>query len=558
MIGMNKITMYELDELLRRTDGKRYSVYKKLRELIIDYGNAEAVFTKVQGDPHAPPSVIEIVIPSRAHKLSKTLFKQEYYIPLTDYISRALYRITKKLSKRCGSGYSCYIGIPRPGPWILKRSCAEIKDRDIVLRIYIGLPARGRRILGDRARKLLLESIPKIINTIISLRNNEEEIEKHIECYLDQEYLRQWLYENNYAFFIADRSILPRESSISEKPMANAIPFKSPKSFKVAVKLPSGKLVTGMAMPMGVILITGGGYHGKTTLLEAIQEGIYNHIKGDGREYIVSRKYTIMVRAEDGRIVSSVDISSFIEQLPMNSDTIKYSSLDASGSTSMAASINEAIEAGAELILIDEDTSATNLLFKDNVMAKIITKEPIRPLCLQVRDLVRKTKASVIIVASASSSFLGVADKIILMEDYIPRDITPKVKENVPHKIELDYKLPKNRIFHGIKGLRRIRAKGYKIAAEYIDGVKFELDLSYYPRIVEKGQVKFIAHIVEKISQLKRPMSIHELINYINKLIYEKGFSGFVHPVPPDLTIVDGFDVIWVLNRLYNTVFTHT
>ena len=357
-------------------------------------------------------------------------------------------------------------------------------------------------------------------------------------------------------FFIADGSILPRESSLSEKPMKNATPFKSPRTLRVTVRLPSGKQITGMAMPRGIIVITGGGYHGKTTLLKAIQDGIYNHIRGDGREYVVSRKYAVVVKAEDGRIVSNVDISSFVNNLPTGEDTSRYSSLNSSGSTSMAASINEAIEASAEVILIDEDTSATNLLFKDEIMRKVITKEPIRPLNLQIRDLVNKTKVGMVIITSASSSFLDIADKVILMENYVPKDITIYVRKYVTPKIELRYRLPRNRLFHGVRGLRKISSKGYKIVAEYSDGVRFELDLAYYPRIVEESQVKFISCIIRRLAHLRKPMSIPKLINYINKLVNDKGFSAFTYPVPPDLTSTDGFDVLWVLNRLYNAVFT--
>lgn len=552
---MIRIGISELKELLRKIDGKRYSMYKKLRNLVINYDVAKAILTKIQGDPHAPPSIMEITIPSKVHKLPNKFLRGEFQTPLTDYIARVLYRVTRKYSRKCGSGYSCYIGIPKPGPWILKRSCVGVKNGDIVLRMYIGLPARNRRVLGNKASELLIKHTLGIVDTIIELRSKVGEIEKHIECYIDQEYLRQWLYRNNYMFFIADRSILPRESSLSEKPMKNAILFKSPRPLRVIVRLPSGKQITGMAMPMGIAVITGGGYHGKTTLLKAIQNGIYNHVKGDGREYIVSRKYTVIIRAEDGRIVSNVDISSFINNLPTGEDTLKYSSLNSSGSTSMAASINEAIEANAEVILMDEDTSATNLLFKDEVMSKVIAKEPIKPLHLQIRDLVNKTKIGIVIVTSASSSFLDVADRIILMENYIPRDITTDIRKYAAPKSELPYKSPRSRVFHGIRGLRKIRAKDYRIVTEYSDGIRFELDLAYYSRIVEKGQVKFIAYIVKKLANLERPMSIPKLINYVNELISNKGFSAFIHPIPPDLTTVDGFDVVWVLNRLYNAVF---
>ncbi len=552
------ISLSELKRLIRSIDGRGYGAYKRLKGLVVSYEIAKLRFTKVQGDPHAPPSIAEVVIPFRTHKLPEDLLKPEYMTPLTDFIARELYKITRSIRRKCGSGYSCYVGVPQPGPWILRRSCAEFEGRDLILRFYVGLPARGRRVLGSQAVALLLEGIPKVIKHVVRLRARASEIRDHIMNYIDQEYMRKWLYEREYVAFVGNGSILPRESSISEKPMKGAVPFKSPEALEEAIELPSGKVVKGMALPEGLTVVTGGGYHGKTTLLEAVQEGIYDHVAGDGREFVVSRKYTVLVKAEDGRIVSHVDISSFISRLPSGEDTADYVSLDASGSTSMAASISEAIEVGAEVLLIDEDTSATNLLYKDEVMSELIPDDPIKTLDSQVRDLIRKTGVSVVAVMSASSSFLGIADKVIRMRRYLPEDITHLARDRGRYSSsqQASYRQPKWRIFRGIEGLKKLKSSGYKLVAEYANGERFELDLSYYPRIVEKGQVKFIACIMKKLRSLRNPMSVRELVSYINNLISEEGFSAFVEPVPPDLTEADGFDVVWVLNRFYRALFT--
>ena len=550
------LSLEGLKELLKGIDGKRFSTYKRLKGIVIDYRVAKARFTKVQPDPHAPPSIIEVVISKSSHGFPKELLTEPKSVPLTDYLARALYVVLRRLRRKCGTGYSCYLGIPKPGPWILKRSCVEVCGDDLILRWFIGLPARGRRVLGREARNLLLNDVPKVINSITSLKKEISKIERHVNNYLDQEFVRSWLCKNGYVAFIVDGSVLPRESSISERPMPNAVPFKSPKSLRVTIRLPSGKSVSGMAIPKGFTVITGGGYHGKTTLLESIQEGIYNHIEGDGRELVVSRGYTILVKAEDGRLVHHVDISTFISKLPSGDDTRDFTTLDASGSTSMAASINEAIELGAEVLLIDEDTSATNLLFKDEVMYGIIREEPIRPLSRQVRDLIKKTGTSVIAVVSASPSLLRYADHVVLMENYIPQDITEKVKEVLKGLDQEEYSPPRVRVFKGIKGLKKVRAKGFKIVTEYTDGTTFELDLTNNPRIVEVGQVKFIAITIRELSRLvKKPLRTNELMKYLNKVIKKEGFN-IETPTPPDLTWVDAFDVLWVLNRLYNAVFT--
>ncbi len=542
--------------MFRRVDGRGFRCYKRLLSgKIIEYDLFSLRVTRVQSDPYAPPSFIEVLL--EKHGFPERFFRDDNRVPFTDYLARRLYSLTRRYSRKCGSGYSCYIGIPRSGPWILYRSCVETIDNNIILRFYLGLPARGRRILGERARALFIDIIPRIIKGIIDLRERLDGIDEHIALYHDQEYIRDWLWRNGYVAFIGDGSILPRESSISYEPMENAVPFKSPEELRVRIDLPSGRTVYGMALPRGIVVVTGGGYHGKSTLLNSIQEGIYDHVAGDGREYVISLKDTIYVRAEDGRIISCVDISSFIEELPSGTDTRCFSTLNASGSTSMAASINEAIEAGARLILIDEDTSATNLLYKDPYMEKIIYNEPIKTLLKQARDLYRKTGTSIVIVLSASSMFMRVSDRVILMDKYVPYDITDRIKGILEgeHVTSIQYRIPRKRMFKGIVGLKKVKAKGYRLSIEYTDNTRFELDLSSNPRIVERGQVKLIAYTIKNVCRKVSGIGVRELIKYINSLYRERSFSGVVYPVPPDLTMVDGFDIIWVLNRLYKSLF---
>ncbi len=553
---MKRISTNELREYLLRINGKPFSRYKGLRGLLINYGRYSAKLTRIQGDPHAPPSYIEVKLPKELLKLPNTLLSGLGALALTDYLARKLHKVLKGLRRPCGSGNSCYLGVPKPSPRILRRSCCELISESLVIRFFIGLPARGRRVLGREAIKLLINDVPKVVSELLKVRNEVDEVLKHYELLKDQRFLREWLYRGGYILFIPNGAILPRESSISEEPKEGATKFKSPLTLKVKVKLPSGKVVEGMAVKEGVTVVTGGGYHGKTTLLEAIQDGIYDHVRGDGREYVVSRKYTVLVKAEDGRLVSNVDISSLIRNLPGGCDTRRFSTLDASGSTSMAASISEVIEAGAEVILLDEDTSATNLLFKDEVMRELIPNDPIRTLSEVVRDLVSKSGASVVVVTSASSSFLPVADTVIRMSNYIPEDLSSEVAGKGLGVITKTYELPRKRLFRGIKGLRRVKVQGMKLIIEYLSGSKFELDLKYYPRIVETGQVRLVAHIIKELSKPPKPMSVRELIKYVNERLSREGFSAFTNPVPPDLTEVDGFDVVWTINRLYGANFT--
>ncbi|MCD6592071.1 MAG: ATP-binding protein, partial [Thaumarchaeota archaeon] len=218
----------DLREILKRLNGRRYGAYKRLRAKLLGYEFGEALLTRIQGDPYAPPSVIEITIPPNVHKLPNKFLDERCIIPLLDYLARLLHLHSRRLRRKCGTGNSGYLGIPKPSPCILRRSCVDISGRSLVFRLFIGLPARGRRILGDKAREILLDKIPELVRAVIFQARVREDLEKHISLYLDQEYIRRWLYESDALAFIGDGSILPRESSYSIKPLKTAIPIKSP------------------------------------------------------------------------------------------------------------------------------------------------------------------------------------------------------------------------------------------------------------------------------------------------------------------------------------------
>ncbi|WP_245521895.1 ABC-ATPase domain-containing protein [Staphylothermus hellenicus] len=546
----------EIGVFLGRFAGRGFGYYKSLRNVVFDYDGVKAYFTRIQSDPYAPPSVFQIVVPGKIHGLKLKGYGKNDYLALSDYLYRRLYSESVKYRRKCGSGYSCFLGVPKPSPIMIYRSGAEIVGEDIVLRIFIGLPASGRRILVKPLNHILSVIIPRIINKFRNMYRCEEEIWERILYLRDYLYIQKLLEEENAVAFIANNSVLPRESSISQKPLANAVPFRVEDRFSREIRVPSGKTVYGLIIPRGLTVITGGGYHGKTTLLEALQDGIYPHIPGDGREYVVSRPRTVLVKAEDGRFIHRVDISSFIKKIPGGGDTRDFISRDASGSTSMAASINELVEVGVDNILLDEDTSATNLLYKDEYMSKLLYDDPITTITQLARSFTEKTRTNLVIVSSASSILLSKAGFIILMRNYKPTIRSRKEMGLVDKLPDKQYIPPRERrVFRGIRGVKKIRAKGSKLILKYVDGIVFELDLKNNPRIIENGQVKMIATILKWIIREKINGSTRELVETINNVFREKGFRGFTSMVPPDLGWVDGLDVAWTINRLYNVVF---
>ncbi len=387
----------------------------------------------VQGDPFAAPSRLSV----RVEK-SKAGFPAAYYdtpakrITLQDHLTRLFGRWAAGGSFQAkGSGKSGLLSVSRCGQQVLERTALRVKDGNIILRFEAGFPANGRTINARELEKMLFEILPDCVRKSLYYGKIDQEKLRQAICLCeDQQLIRASLRERKLCAFIADGSVLPRESGVSERPMKNAVPFRSPESLRITLKLPNRGDVTGMGIPMGITLFVGGGYHGKSTILQALQNGVYNHIAGDGRELVITDASAFKLRAEDGRSVTGVDISPFIKNLPNRKDTTHFSTEDASGSTSQAANLMEALESGSSLILIDEDTSATNFMVRDSLMAQVITpgEEPITPFISRVRGMYEDLGVSSIIVAGSSGAFFHVADTIIQMKEYVPIDITQKAK----------------------------------------------------------------------------------------------------------------------------------
>ena len=326
------------------------------------------------------------------------------------------------------------MSISRPGQEILKRTACTISpdDGSITMRLAVGFPANGRTINSGELIRILFDFLPACVEkTLFYASLNDSAVRSVVDLAEDQQYIREQLKERGLTAFVANGSILPRESGVSSRPMKKAVPFLSPASMEVTLALPHHGPITGMGIKKGITLIIGGGYHGKSTLLKALELGVYNHIKGDGREYVITDDTAMKIRAEDGRCIHNTDISLFINNLPGGRDTRSFYTEDASGSTSQAANVVEAIEAGTSLLLIDEDTCATNFMIRDELMQRVVhrNQEPITPFIERVRPIYEDCGISSVIVAGSSGSYFHIADQIIQMDCYVPSDITDLAKK---------------------------------------------------------------------------------------------------------------------------------
>lgn len=530
----------ELNTLLRQIDHKGYPAYKQLRGEYQFPGYVLGI-DHVQGDPFAAPSKVSIHV-----KGGQAAFPQELYrlacqkTALEDALLREMGKQLRGVSFQAkGSGKSGLMSVSTPGQEVLSRSGCQLDGRtgDILLRMEIGFPANGRSINARELEKILFDFLPKCVSHSLYYRAlDARKLKKTAELAEDQLAIRQMLADRGLVAFVANGSVLPRESGVSSRPMKQAVPFQSPASMEVELILPNKGALRGMGIPRGITLIVGGGYHGKSTLLKALELGVYDHIAGDGREYVITDGTAVKLRAEDGRSVKNVDISYFINNLPNGKDTVKFCTEDASGSTSQAANVIEAMEAGSRVFLIDEDTSATNFMIRDELMQRVVHRElePITPYIERVRELYENHGISTVLVAGSSGSYFHKADCILQMNRYVPADITDFAKEEakafpVLEEMPAEVQPSFERIFsqnRKLAGSDRIKMKTMGMDGISID--RETIDLRYLEQLADPEQLSMLAQIVKyaELNVLDGRKTLVQVVDILETQLTQKGFGG--------------------------------
>ena len=501
------MTGNDFRDRLEALDRCSYQAYKSLRG-----EHPFAGFTlhvdSVQGDPFAAPSRLRVVVPQSIAGFPASLYTTaSRRIALEDYLLRQFHQQAQVYSRHRGSGKSGLITIAPPSQAMLARTAVTVAETSVEVRFAVGLPAHGRRIAGRQAAELLCDDLPKLVEHTLSYSQlDATAIQAQREVAETADWLRDQLSDRQLVAFVADGAILPRFSGVDERSLGSAaVPFQSPASLRVSLTRPNGEPITGMGIPRGITLIVGGGYHGKSTLLKAIEQGIYNHVPGDGREQVVTTATAVKVRAEEGRSVTGVDVSAFLIHLPQGQSTEQFSTADASGSTSQAASIIEAVAAGATALLLDEDTSATNFMIRDRRMQALIAKaqEPITPFVDKVRQLYIDHGVSTILVMGGSGDYFDVADTVIALNEYQAADVTAQARQiaaddrterQAEGGQEFGHLSPRVVLPDSIDPQRGHRVVSLKVRAT--DEIRLgmtEIDLSAVEQLVEPGQVKAIA-----------------------------------------------------------------
>lgn len=553
-----------LARTLERIDGRGYKAYKDIQASYA-FPRFRLHIDHVQGDPFAAPSRLcaefrldELALPDWSHE---TAIRRK---ALADFLTR---RVAAGIAHRPrlggGSGKSGEMNIERPGQEVLARSAMVVAPPHLECRFTIGLPAQGRRVLGGQAQRILVEALPgMLIHALAFEHMDEQALRGHVESVEDQAALRGQLAGRGLVAFIGDGACLPRRSGVDPRPLDEAVLFQSPDSLSVTLETPNGGPVTGLGIPEGVSLIVGGGYHGKSTVLDAIQLGIYEHCPGDGRERVVSRPRAVKIRAEDGRRVEDVNIGAFIRDLPGGRSTTSFSSDNASGSTSQAANIVEALEMGADVLLIDEDTSATNFMIRDARMQQLIAREPIVPFIDRVGELARDMSVSTVMVVGGAGDYLDVADTVILMEDYRAFDVTGRASaiaaENPSDRrreVEAPFgalkpRRPRAASLDPSRGKREVKIMIR--ARHHIEFGTWPIDLSALEQLAARAQTRAIGEalvlVKHRLADGRRSMA--DLVRELDAIMETDGVDALTRQRRGDVAEVRGMEIIAALNRL--------
>ncbi|EIV8661761.1 P-loop domain-containing protein [Vibrio parahaemolyticus] len=547
--------MDQLTATLKKIEKQNYRAYQQIKGQY-DFTDFTLFIDHVQGDPYASASRFRA---TRAWSLTGLEWLKDespaFQRAARDFIARSFEQFAKQENT---------VSIALNGQTVLDSTAVLFTEEGIELRFRVNLPAEGRSVLGKKANNILTFHLPKFIRRATLERElDKEAMVKHCQVVEDQSALREQLEAHNLVAFVANGSVLPRIAGNCDLPMKEAVEFTAPESLQMTLHAPNKGYVTGLGIPKGITLIVGGGFHGKSTLLNAIERSIYDHIPGDGREYIVTDQKAMKIRAEDGRCVHHLNLSNYINHLPMGKDTADFSTQDASGSTSQAAWLQESIEAGATSLLIDEDTSATNFMIRDERMQALVAKgdEPITPLVDRIGQLRDELDISTIIVMGGSGDYLDVANTVIQMHDYQAVDVTEKAKQVIAqhptqrhNESEESLQTFRPRALNRVALMNILTDGKFRVSAKGKDSLRFGkefTDLSALEQIESADEVNAIGWLWFQLAQL--PGWCNNPAKEIEEMLSGEWHASL--PKQGDLAKPRTLDVMAALNRMRKSQF---
>jgi predicted ABC-class ATPase len=567
--------IHELFALLGALDGQPFDGYQQLSGRTFEHEHFHIRFVHIQGSPGAfPASVCQLFLPSSdlglaGRRCSTTPRK----VATADYLLRAFASSAAIHARqnRGSQGSGSFQPLPMP-PQVLRRNVVAFNEGSARIAFHVSLPgSRNNRILSRQAQHMFATEMNAIVCGLRKASADEERLKEHCDVVEDMLVIQERLADFGLVAFVGDGAILPRRSSASQAPLKKgAVAFYAPDNMAVEMDFPNAGRVRGLGIRQGVSVLVGGGYHGKSTLLDALAKGVYPHIPGDGREQVITHPDAAVVCAEEGRSVSGLDITGFIDRLPGDIHASHFWTQNASGSTSEAAAIIEAVLAGAKFLLVDEDSSAINFLVKDPDMRTLIPEDPITPLVDRIRDLHRRYGVSTLVAMGASAGYLGVADQVIAIRNYLPVSVSGRLNKLSPPQPETPadlLKLSDNRRllpgnFNPAYRARRldktvpVRIKPLRLREKVLEYGNEALDLTTLAGLVDPHQVVAVGYALllarDEIRQSR--ISPSDLAARLVRRIEEEGLGVLNSAVdsPVFLAYPRRLELAGAINRIRN------
>lgn len=537
---------------LEEIDGRPYDQYQKILG-DFDFSRYVLKIGQVQSSSDGEPTMLLVRVPQSVAGFPSRLFSSPVRkAALEDLLTR---QVAMAIEEQCDSGL---VSISEPTPQILPRTSLQVLQEYVEARMYIDLPGKGGRVNGEAAAAVFSEELPLIVSSALIYAYLEpEEVDEAIGVMEDADAIRQQLRKRGLMAFVADGSILPRDPADGESPLLGAVPFVSPPELLVEMQLPSGRTIRGMGIPSGVTVVVGSLNQGKSSLISALAEGVYNHIPGDGREYVITQPDAVQILAEPGRSVHRVDVSGFFPTLPNGQDPRQFSTSSADGPTSQAASVMEMLEVGAGALLFDEDSSAPEFFGSNAVIDELAgeTADAVRPLAQHLRGLWEQQQVASVVATRSVGEYIAHADLVLVMRKFQPAVVTEVAKAQIPAAPVAETGLvarPRSIVASTLDPSRGKTDQFIAVMPSLLVFGRDVADLRALTQLVDSAQIEAIGLILyyARLRFMDSENTVASTLDFIDRDLGRDGLGCLSRDLRGDLARPRRFEVAGVINRL--------
>jgi len=554
--------------LLAEIDGKPFAEYERL---IGDFDFARYVIkcSKIETAADGEFPVFNIRVPQSIAELPGHLYDSPVRrTALEDLLTRNLCAAAAQIARFNESGWARRnIMVAEPGQKILPRTSVLVTKEYIDARIRIAMPYKvfssGERLVdGEMARKVFFEDLPEVVSTSLFCCNLDlAEAEEFVNGMEDADRVRQSLSTLGLVSFVGEGSLLAREQDSDLPDYDRFIPFEVAEATCTEIEVPNAGKVTGLGISAGLTVVLGDAANGRKDFMSALAAGVFNHIPGDGREGVVTVSDAVQIAADRGRNVQEVNITPFLSESEYGNPA-SFSTPAADSFISQAASVIEALEVGARVLIVDENSSAPAFLTTDARIAGLLGSTPRTSLAQRARQIVDELGISLIVGGeNLVAEYIPVADTVLKVEGFQVTDITEQAKAlnlAVPPEapaVNLAPMLARSRWIMPSSIDAAVGSKDQVIEAIDLNAIQYGrsvIELDSVSQIADESQTLTIGLLLyyAKLRYMQEGYPLREMLDMIDRDLSSEGLGTIVRDLRGDLARPRRYEVAAALNRL--------